>query len=347
MNLQIINNKWTSYLIFKTIYFIALLPQFITRIPYLFFYYFAKIFLKKEHTKLWCRNSFYLNYFVPGLSDIDLTLYLFKDFSVNKLHFILKKYHFLQKIIPIIGEINIIQQKNINDFVPCANFYDLMKDPLLKEASCLTKEESLLTFEEKFVYLLKMYQSDQHNLKKIFYLRHKKWNFVLQQIGLGPCYLDTNGISSLKDLIISLQKNFFNYSTQLNIQIFLQDISGEISYEKRLRELFKKNIYTKEFILCFPFIWMGEAIKNQSFEIYLKEIKQYSFQEQTILSYHMNWEIWGLYTQYLQIKNKKEVIIHLDHMVKLYRSLILVNNEKSIYQIERLKSLCLDSSRDE
>jgi len=96
--------------------------SYLNRIPY---YFAIKVFILafkqfNEIKSIYLRHGLIESMWVPGLSDIDLTVIIDSRLNSDQEYYFLKsfwgKFHSLKKFLPIIGEVDIIDRENIDSW---------------------------------------------------------------------------------------------------------------------------------------------------------------------------------------------------------------------------------------
>jgi hypothetical protein len=160
-------------------------PNSLGRIPYALALQAArssKVGLKSS-PEIWARHSYVLAGFVPGLSDIDLTIWFGTSPSSQDKKLLLQRLKRLKHVLPLLGEINAFVDESARRWVDLANPLELERDPQLLEK--LGSRKRIPTREEKAAFLLHAVESDLNLLKFDSATRTGKWRSHLQSVGLG------------------------------------------------------------------------------------------------------------------------------------------------------------------
>jgi hypothetical protein len=163
--------KVSYYQLLKFI--VTILPDRIVHLAYKFVLWGLQIIARLFGCQLWARNSFLTDAFVPGISDLDISI-IYYD---NRVYMLENIYKFLKKIIPILGEVNWYDKKVI-DKMDFFNFYEISRDPILKK-KFFTRQSVVI--EEKIIFILKMMS---YNMTKNFQIN--KWKSYCEILGLSP-----------------------------------------------------------------------------------------------------------------------------------------------------------------
>lgn len=125
--------------------------------------------------EVWARNSLVLNYFEPGVSDLDLTIFLARPLTELELNRLRKQLQWLKKIYPLTGEYSLIQASgpDLNVILRNQNIYEQSRDPKLQ-----SRQADIKTFANKtdqLIFFHKMLLSNLDDIEKYPELRLKKW----------------------------------------------------------------------------------------------------------------------------------------------------------------------------
>lgn len=240
-------------------------------------YKVALFILKKtmpSHVEaLWPRHSYVTRDLVFLVSDLDLTLTVenhSRESSIN----IQKFFWFWKRLIPFLGEVNVISLNLLDKISPLAPILELRRDPQLLKL--VAKKNVEVSAEEKLIFLKKMYASDKHNLEKRFARRIGKWSKHLASMGF---VIGANEFSSKVHLDQFIEKNFLRISENDH---FLLDLPGWL----------KQRALEKD--------WLDPA-----FEWPVVENTQ-------LLQAALNWEIWGSFHQFSMTKDQLTWLAHVE-----------------------------------
>ncbi|CBW27897.1 hypothetical protein BMS_3140 [Halobacteriovorax marinus SJ] len=301
------------------------LPYPLQELPYSLCWIVTKTYLKNNQVELWPRNSYVSKRIVAALSDLDLTIIVSKGGLEEK---VIRKYNHLKIIFPFLGEINMYPAKEVQDFIPIANKYELERDPRLCKDYGISKEENIY---EKIVFLCKLIESDQENLKNNPLYRKKKWEKHLTDLGLSS-EIDFESLIQLLNSQCSEigidASNFLNHYYQENR-------TQKTSCDNFYREC--KNI--KEYILLYPFRWIGSSLTCESFFHDIELIKSFTKHELSLLEAQLNWEIWGLFSQYLHNLHKATLHTHLENIRQVMDTNEALQNSSVYNKLNELRAL--------
>ena len=131
--------------------------------------------------EVWPRHSYVLKSFVPGKSDLDLSIYTNDN---KKLKSFLKFYLILKKIIPFLGELAIYSPEIIQYLKKFdLNGFEISRDPILiKKFNLDVNKADNESIEKAFVYMLMLLINDFHKLKSNAKSRFPKWTQHFEQI---------------------------------------------------------------------------------------------------------------------------------------------------------------------
>src|SRR5690606_22253256 len=122
---------------------------------------------------IWPRNSYLTRSFTPGISDLDLTLYIPSTTSNANVDRFVAKYLFLKKRFIFLGEMNIYFDSDIELMSTFLNSYELDRDPYLKMQINLNP---LHHEKDRYVFLLRLFEADYKNLLSRPESRINKWS---------------------------------------------------------------------------------------------------------------------------------------------------------------------------
>ena len=128
------------------------------------------------HLRLSWRNSYALGYYEPLYSDIDITVVTQKIYNADLDSFVVEMAQ-LRRKLPIFGEINIYDSSELTTIADTCNYYELLRDPVLRKASSPSRQG---TDDEKVIFLIKMLEADYKALKLRPSTRRRKWNSHFQ-----------------------------------------------------------------------------------------------------------------------------------------------------------------------
>ena len=296
-------------------------PLAIQKIPNIIGLWLVRLIYIDQPIQIWPRNSFILGTLVCGLSDLDLTFYAKKEIAIGQK---LWRYRFLKTFVPFLGEINFYRADKIENFLEHANAYELSRDRILLD---LTKKELKKDSEfEKLVFFLKVLESDRKNLHNIPDYRLKKWKLHFEHLEWElpePTNLD------------SLTKFVDQKLGELGIKSsgFFKIFFGKPSKTGEDRNLIYEDCsrveIIKEYILFYPFFWIGSSFYHDSFDHDLELVKTLSESESLLLIEQVRWELWGLFTQLLVTSEKAHLLMHLENIKRLFLNIQSKELQKS------------------
>jgi hypothetical protein len=254
--------------------------------------------------KVWSRNSFKLNSFVFGISDLDLTVIGPSSNSFNHLTEILKS---LKNKWPFIGETNVYHWEDLKALSVFINWYELNRDPELVASIPKVKIENLEV--EKIVFLLRMLQSDA-SLENNPQYRQRKWKQHFSYLDLPhKAFIDRK---TLLNTILTMLKG----------HELLQEALKAWDFERQSKDFepFRAKLPV-EFRILYPHqhLWF-----HSSSEISLENLSKF---ERQILKRQIDWEVWGLSTQRFFL-DKENIKTHLGRLMKAYISVAEVGEHK-------------------
>jgi hypothetical protein len=302
------------------------LPYFIQIIPYAIAKYVVINLLTTSKTKVWVRNSYVFNNLVCALSDLDFTII---TSDINDADKAVKKFRLLKKIFPFLGEINLYNKNELNEFSPIANSYEIARDPELQ--SILGLKETNYSKYQKIVFLCKTLESDQENLKSIPHLRVKKWTHHLNKLNENSEIT----LDSLKELLSKLALELKIDGNKFLDQYYKLNRTEKVNCDNFYRE----NEDKKSYILLYPFRWIGSSLTCDSFFHDIEEIKNFSNEQLLLLEAQIEWEIWGLYSQYIHNLRQATLHTHLENIKQMMDTSVYLKETKSYALLNKLRSL--------
>lgn len=142
--------------------------------------------------RVWFRNSLALGYWVPGKSDIDISIQVKK--IDNKLGRKIARCHKLfRSKCKLLGELVIFSEYHADSLLQCINYYELQRDPILLQFTGPIKSPSQ---EEKIIFLHKFIVANwDHNNHR--FIRKKKVLHLLELLKLKSQASDLYGLKFL------------------------------------------------------------------------------------------------------------------------------------------------------
>lgn len=297
-------------LIIKTLSF---LPYPIARLPYDVAYFLILCAARILRQKCWARNSYYFNNIIPGLSDIDLTLFITPDSNKKRVHQFINLYTHLKKIIPFLGELNIYDAEDLIKIKNWVNWYEVRRDPKLSAYIALQKPQ----IGDRFIYLLRLLESDAHNLIKNPSLRHKKWFRHFQEVDL-----EAPDEITLPDLIHAISSSSPSNIPHGEIEEFLTYYLNHKQTET-FNHLHREG-EEKLFITLYPHRWLVAANGENKLRSSLESM-HFSKEELGMIYAQLSWELNGLYSQKYTLPEESNLIIYIDMILNF---LVLLRDSK-------------------
>jgi len=220
---------------------------------------------------LWARNSFLTDHFTPGLSDLDLTLYIDGDFEPLKLKSFLKNLEDLRWVFPILGEVNVYSSSWTPHFIDCVNYYELERDPQLQKKIGEGLKPNKF---QASIYLARMLESDLKNLSLYPALRRGKWMRHFSKVKMSAGDITIRGIA--EKVVEGAGLDFSSVNT---LMAYLKEYSpGKFAHEIT---------HTKEVWLFFP----------NRIAYFHERFPELTENEAQIFKCAIEWEVWGLMSQ--------------------------------------------------
>jgi hypothetical protein len=247
------------------------------------FYLLAKYFLNPLADHLSVRHSFYFKKISFLMSDIDFSLC--RDKIVDKYFYkkLRTRFRLLKLCIPILGEVNFYEKEVIDEVGNLTNPLEVQRDPLL--LSLLGSRP--VSRWEKQIFLLKILQSDEGNLKLRIQKRFKKLSYCMEFFSPKRSLIFED-IKSPEKWIDYLEKNVLDCEDRAIVE-----------YLRYFFSLGEKTENVDSILL----------ILNLNLEV-PKDFKKLEDSLQKLAIESLKWELWGVYTQLPYTKEMKEVIFH-------------------------------------
>lgn len=301
-------------------------PYFLQELPYTIALHSCSTLIKSKQVSIWARNSYIFKNLVAAKSDLDLTIIVKR---IGQERVIIQKYNFLKKIFPFLGEINLYLKDEIENYISLANHYEISRDPKLKSYTKKNDRESDI---EKIVFLCKLIESDQENLKNIPRYRHKKWNHHLNSLKLKSDI----SLVGLTDLLQELlKKNNIQFSEEFVECYYKENRNDKNSCDNFYREC----PCIRSYILLYPFRWIGSSLTCESFDHDIELLKDFSKEELKLLEGQISWEIWGLFSQYLHNLQRATLHTHLENIKQVMDSNEYLRSTNAYIKLNELRSL--------
>lgn len=293
-----------------------ILPYKIGELFYLIPFWIFRLLLKSHSGTLWFRNSLAFKDIIFGFSDIDLTFYFESSFDRKSVLEIEKKLKLLKYVFPHLGEISYYDHELLSEFLPYANPLELARDPMLIKRENL-KDHLLINHCDKIVFALNWLRNDLHKMKKSFSSREKKIKRFLSSLDIKE---DLSELQKWSDVLFVVQKNVFKVvvkKEELFINFFAKFYVIDIKDEQSINEFYNENPDLRIcFLICYPQIWIGPALKFEGFEDDLDLLKGCSEDLVAVFKAQIAWEEWGLYGQWMQSGSDIDFHIHVENLLR-------------------------------
>ena len=295
-------------------------PQGLTRLPYDWCYQSLKKQLEKNYPALWARNSFQSQQLVFLLSDLDLTLITHQPLNQvqqKKLRTLLKR---TKRKFPLLGELNIYDQKYFPRMLAFANPIELKRDPELIQFFHL--EPKNVSSLQASAFLSQMFLFDRHQLRIEPNIRLKKWKHHFNLVGKPLNLDDLNHSTFLNHFISCFETRYFDPKKTLAF------------FESLLNEDLE-NLDSRELLLFYPQWWVSLNITDNDV---MEDLESFVLtnEELEIIAEHLNWEIWGLYSQLSLEENTSDYLLHLAKLLTLCSVLKLTDQEAGLLTIQTI-----------
>lgn len=235
-----------------------------------------------KHLQVWTRNSFYFNQYIPGLSDIDLSV---RSKKVPKSFLVYK--NILTSVFPWLGEVNWYPTEIMYEMCLLGNKIELSRDPELLK---YLPERNTTQDIDRFIFLVRMMDYDISGLTYHPSSRVRKWSYHWDLV---------------KGLEHNLEKQFFlkNLSLETIIDLALEFVP-EDKHEVTLQALnhsFRKQERC-DWLMPHKFLNL-EDFKWDECEQVFPEATQAQ----------VDWEFWGISGQSYWLPKK----LYYEHLKKL------------------------------
>ena len=279
--------------------------------PYLLIYKFIKLVGASllPTATISARNSFALGYLEPGWSDIDLSLRLPEKFSQNNFEIFLKTYHRVQKILPLLGELNVYSPQRLEFILKYHNPFELSRNP---DLTVELKFNRTANKAHGAVFLLRQCEKDMKNLSTSPMSRTKKWQYHWDQIQ-SSLDLDVRPQApNSSELFVSTIVYFTLYLSNVRNSVQANDLSDKIIL---LLELIKTDFdFSKSRLLFVNESWMI-AWWPQIFAQWNCPYIQLNPDQIEVFQRQIEWELCGVLSQ--PITDVSTVNKHIDRLKKL------------------------------
>jgi hypothetical protein len=282
---------------------------------------FSKIFFGTK-LKLWVRNSLLQDYFSFGLSDLDVSVELNNNISIQSQS---QKLQSFLTLCPLIKEINFYYPFSLEVLPFLANTFELSRDPKLFTKILLDRKSLELIEAQKFTYLLRMYFSNLNQVTNGLSVRDiKKWSFHFKLVGHPELVSALDGVENEKNLLRIIFSAFpaFNNSYYETID----HISHCHLIKKPLHLQFQESKFPQKLLALMPhlFCFTEGPLENVS-----------NFDEKVFIS-QISWEIFGMLTQPMLFEEGSPVYQHLFNIRSVLTKTLL---QDEICEKHRLKLL--------
>ena len=297
-------NQFTTirnYFFFGLDYF---LPRKIAKLPYLFaFYVLDKKITRIKDAKVWYRNSIKRGNFVFGVSDLDTTILISREFSVFNLKELLTILTNHKRQFPFLGETNFYFLNLLEPMEPALNYYERKRDPELMKRLPETNVQNLEV--EKAVFILRMIYADREKLKSSSFLRQKKWRDHFFNMGfILPSQITLSYIVECLKECMKLEDSLWKEVHIVINFLFTQEFDEQNIYNIPLPKLWR-------FLYPNKHIWFGNN------EVENLDLIRGTFLEK-VFNRQLDWESWGLMSQLpILIDMGESLMAHLDRQKKV------------------------------
>lgn len=278
-------------------------------LPYWSLKHFLEV-LSRMQISISTRNSILFNYFKLFKSDLDLTITSSSKYP-NAYAIIADR---TLRYLPYVKEINQHYEENLK-FVELINPFEAYRQKILTP-----KKSNNIDSIESYVFLLRMLQGNSNKLlfKQLDQHSIEKWNFYF-----AITLKNKINISENRNIVDLITKIYPPFSNQLSTILEVLNQSNLTTREK-----FHAFIFKREAKILFPHIFTSIAF-DFNFD---------NEDEEMIYISQMAWEVFGLSTQILHLKNDLETVKHLKNIKyqlknATFQSLYVEQKSKSILNL--------------
>lgn len=238
------------------------------------------------HAEVWPRNSYLTKAFKPGRSDLDLTIWFQEEPDPLELELLARRLRGLKRGLPFLGEIQVYFAPWAERFAATANRFEIMRDPQTQRRLHLAS--NLPIHVEKKVFLLRMLDSDAHNLQSRPKDRIPKWKAHFKSV--GESWSTNEFLADPMQMILSRITDKPGVHAAQN---YFQTRASRPDHEFA------------------PNPWLSALFPQRfSFARYLPE----KFLAPEITLGQISWEVWGLSSQIPLSPNPVAIREHLERM---------------------------------
>jgi hypothetical protein len=259
-------------------------------------FFIIKHLLKKD-MQAWYRNSLLQSYFCFGLSDIDVSVELKKDKSIQSNS---KKILTFFTICPLIKEINFYYPFCINELPIIGNFFELSKDPYLLTKVQVPTISSEVKEAQAFTYLFRMFFSNLNQIKKGISKRDiQKWSFHFKRTEypeIIPSLFEVKNYQDLLHIIFGLFPAFdksYHFAAKHAAHCHL--------IQMPLHTQFEESEFPLEILTLLPQLFCFKPL-------HLNELSEFG---EKVFIEQMSWEVLGMLTQPMLFYKASPVYQHL------------------------------------
>lgn len=260
-------------------------------------------YFRDKDLVIWSRNGHAMKTLTPGVSDLDITIYTGLN-SFSDLNEIQTRYMGVKRILPFLGEINWIDKFHAPFFSNFCNPHEADRDIILRDLTGYKRDSQGAL---KACFFLRCLASDTYGIRENFKTRKKKWQKHMKDLGIGT----SSVINSTSDLFRcadeELVKKLIGQSSTPFLRMFYNQKHGDINAWNR----FYGNVEVKDFMLFAPNYWIGASLHHGKYESDVELLNNFNEAEFSLLRAQLEWEIWGLFTQYKLVEDKENLIQHL------------------------------------
>ena len=216
-------------------------------------------------------------------------------------------------------------------FFTFLNPYEADRDRELKFTFSYSKKKNLAY---KICFFLRCLASDTSGIREDFNSRRRKWNRHLVDLGFRA---QRDSFTCPDEIFHFLEKKLLLENIPSYKEGFLEKLIQNYHQDANSWNRFYSSVEVRDFMILAPNRWIGGSLHYKNIQKDLKLINDFSKIEQELFVAHLEWEVWGLFTQFHQIEDKKKFRIHLENFLVVCESLSEATHLK--YGFEKLLNL--------
>lgn len=292
----------------------GILPRGVSRLPYVVALEAVRkafSFALGPDAEIWPRNSFLTSAFVPGKSDLDLTIVFKNKPSRSELVTTRRVLHTARGFFPLLGESNVYLLEDLSLVAVCMNAFELARDPQLRARVQATAKQAEGSRGDASIFLLRALESDLENLSTSPAQRKPKWEAhfktVVAHCGQAPeLRWDETPEPELLERLIEALAAFVaveDPGKASRIQAVIREYLAAARSGALLGTLQTGPLHFALFPHRFCFMTDIPVFESKL--------------EQAMARGQVSWEIAGLLGQYLLADNPRQLLAHIENLSRV------------------------------